>query len=46
MSGFEPEFSLRYELIHSFSVFQEHLHCGTVQSGASDLKCEFLNLLW
>ena len=44
MSGLEPETLLRYELIHryfsrSFSVFREHLHCGTVQSSASDLKC-------
>ena len=44
MSVFEPETLLRYELIHryfsrSFSVFREHLHWGTVQTFASDLKC-------
>ena len=44
MSRLEPETLLRYELIHryflrSFSVFREHLHCKTVQSGISDLKC-------
>ena len=42
MSG--PDTLLRYELIHryfsrSFSVFWENLHCGPIQSGASDLKC-------
>ena len=44
MSDLEPETLLKYELIHSyflssFSVFREHLHWGTVQNGASDLKC-------
>ena len=44
MSGLEPETLLRYELIHryfsrSVSVFRKHLHCGTVQTGASDSKC-------
>ena len=44
MPGLEPETLVRYELIYkyfwrSFSVFREHLLCGTVLSGASDLKC-------
>ena len=44
MSALEPETLLRYELIHryfsrSFPFFREHIHCGTVQSSASDSKC-------